>query len=162
MNDILNKISSYNIINNLLPGILFVILLKYFVGYDLLQKEILLSLFLYYFIGMTIGRISSIIFEPLLKKMRFVKFIEYNLYVDACKKDEKINILVESNNLYRVIFTLLITLVLTKLYDFLQKKLLFFSENTENYLLLILLSTIYLYSYRKQTNYIKKRVNANN
>ena len=70
MTDFLNKLSSYNLFNNLLPGILFVVLLSHFTEYRVSQDTLLLNLFLYYFIGLTISRISSITIEPFLKKIK--------------------------------------------------------------------------------------------
>ena len=45
MSDFLNKLSSYNLFNNLLPGILFVVLLNHFTQYRILQDNLLLSVF---------------------------------------------------------------------------------------------------------------------
>lgn len=73
MNDLLNKLSSYNLFNNLLPGIVFVILLNHFTEFEIKQDNLLLAAFLYYFIGMTISRVSSVVLEPLLKKLKFVR-----------------------------------------------------------------------------------------
>ena len=74
MSDFLNKLSSYNLFNNLLPGILFVVLLNHFTQYRILQDNLLLSVFYYYFIGLTISRISSITIEPFLKKSKIYCF----------------------------------------------------------------------------------------
>lgn len=160
MTDLLNKISSYNLFNNLLPGILFVVLIKHFVGYNLEQENIFLGLFLYYFIGMTISRISSILMEPLLKFLKFVSFRNYELFIEASKKDDKLNILVETNNMFRVLFTMLFLALMTKIYQA-TENFWNFSETTEKYILLALLCIIYLFSYRKQTNFIKKRIDHN-
>ncbi len=161
MNDLLNKLSSYNLFNNLLPGILFVILLNYFTEYEINQDNVLLAAFLYYFIGLTISRISSVIIEPLLKKIKFVKFKDYKLFVDACKKDGKLDILVETNNKFRVLFTVTLLIIGSKIFYSINLNYLQISTNTLQYLLLISLAIIYLFAYRKQTNYITKRIDAN-
>ena len=58
--EILEKISSYNIFNYLFPGILFVFIANALIGYNLIQENILIGVFLYYFIGMAISRVGSI------------------------------------------------------------------------------------------------------
>jgi len=160
MTDLLNKISSYNLFNYLLPGILFVIFIKHFIGYNLEQENIFIGLFLYYFVGMTISRISSISIEPLLKFLKFVSFRPYKSFLEASKIDVKLEILVESNNIFRVLFTMIFLTILAKIYHATQS---FWnlSETTEKYMILAFLCIIYLLSYRKQTDYIKKRIDHN-
>ena len=162
MNDFLNKLSSYNLFNNLLPGILFVILLNHFTEYKISQDNILLSAFLFYFIGLTISRISSITIEPFLKKIKFVTFRDYKLFIKASQKDTKLDILVETNNKFRVLLTMVLLIILSKAFYSFNLNCLNFSANTQQYLLLILIALIYLFAYRKQTNYITKRIDANN
>ncbi len=161
MNDLLNKLSSYNLFNNLLPGILFVIFLNHFTEFEIKQDNLLLAAFLYYFIGMTVSRISSVLIEPVLKKIKFVKFREYKLFVDACKKDTKLDILVETNNKFRVLLTVIIIVIFAKVFYSINLNYLKLSANLQQYLLLVSLTVIYLFSYRKQTNYITKRIDAN-
>lgn len=161
MNDFLNKLSSYNLFNNLLPGVLFVLLLNYFTQYEIKQDNLLLAAFLYYFVGLTISRISSVIFEPLLKKLKFVKFRDYKYFVEASKKDTKLEILVETNNKFRVLFTTVILVLISKLFYYINIRCLNLNINTQQYLLLIFLAIIYLFAYRKQTNYVIKRIDTN-
>ena len=71
MKDILEKLSTYNIFNSLLPGVIFVIMAREFSRYNFIQNEIVLSGFLCYFIGMIISRFGSVIIEPILKKINF-------------------------------------------------------------------------------------------
>lgn len=161
MNDLLNKLSSYNLFNNLLPGILFVILLNYFTEFEIKQNNLLLAAFLYYFIGMTISRISSVFIESVLKKIKFVKFRDYKLFVDACKKDSKLDILVETNNKFRVLLTVIILVICAKIFYSINLNYLKLSVNLQQYLLLVSLTIIYLFAYRKQTIYITKRIDTN-
>ncbi|KOP38237.1 MULTISPECIES: hypothetical protein [unclassified Flavobacterium] len=161
MNDFFNKLSSYNLFNNLLPGILFVVLINHFTNYKISHDNLLINVFLYYFIGLTISRISSVYIEPFLKKIKFVTFRDYKLFVDASKKDNKLEILLEVNNKFRVLLTTIILVILSKVYYSIDLKWFNFSENTQEYLLLIFIAIIYLFAYRKQTNYVIKRIDAN-
>lgn len=115
----------------------------------------MIEAFLAYFIGLIISRVSSIIIEPLLKKIKFVKFADYKDFVLASESDKKIELLSESNNMYRVFISLFFILTIIILYEkFLQDM---FSEYT-SYIVIIGLLTLFLFSYRKQTSYITKRI----
>jgi hypothetical protein len=160
MKEVYDKLSSYNIFNYLFPGILFVVLSKVFVGYNFILENNFLGAFLYYFIGMVISRFGSIIIEPVLKKITFLKFEPYKNYVDACKKDTKIELLSEVNNTYRTLVSMVLLLLLLKLYFFLDVKFRF-TKDTAYLTFLALLLLMFLFSYRKQTNYISKRIKAN-
>lgn len=162
MTDFLNKLSSYNLFNNLLPGILYVVFLNQFTEYKVSHDNLLLSAFLYYFIGLTISRISSITVEPFLKRIKFVTFRDYKLFVTANQKDSKLDVLVETNNKFRVLLTMILLVLLSKLYYSLNFNFMKFSADLQQYLLLVFIAIIYLFAYRKQTNYVTKRIDANN
>lgn len=160
MKDLLNKLSSYNLFTNLLPGIIFIVILREITNFDLIFEPIFLGLFLYYFIGVVINRIGSLVIEPILKKFKFITFIDYPKYVHACKLDNKIEILSENNNMCRCIITVCLCLILAKVYEWLASKI-DFVRTYEDIILIIILLIIFLFSYRKQTNYVVKRCNAN-
>jgi hypothetical protein len=160
MKDIIDKISSYNIFNYLLPGIIFVIISNKITDYNFLQDDNVLGAFLYYFIGMVISRVGSIIIEPILKKISFVKFSDYKDFVLASKKDEKIELLSEVNNTYRTLSSTFFLIGVLKAYNLLQIKFLIPETATLSICLLLIL-TMFLFSYKKQTNYITKRIKAN-
>ena len=160
MKDIIDKITSYNIFNYLFPGVLFVIISKRLTDYDFVQDDNILGAFLYYFIGMVISRIGSVIIEPILKKVKFLKFREYNKYVIASKKDSKIELLSEVNNTYRTLNSMIISILCLKIYKSIETK--FSLDNSVSLVTLtILIFILFIFSYRKQTNYITKRIDAN-
>lgn len=161
MKDILDKLTSYNIFNYLFPGVLFVIIAKSTTDYNFVQEDNLLGAFLYYFIGMTISRFGSVIIEPLFKKIKFLKFRDYIDFDSASKKDSKIELLSEVNNTYRTLNAMTISLLLLKFYNFLDKKFLF-GSSVSLLILTLIVTVLYLFAYRKQTNYITKRIDANN
>lgn len=160
MKDILEKLSTYNIFNYLLPGVIFVIIAREFSGYNFIQNEILLSGFLYYFIGMIISRFGSVIIEPILKKITFLKFEDYKNYVIASKKDTKIELLSEVNNSYRTICSMCVLLIILNLYSvFNSNKNV--SIEPDFYIIISMILIMFLFAYRKQTNYITKRIQSN-
>lgn len=158
--EIIDKLSSYNLFNYLLPGIVFVVLASKITHYSFIQQDIVVGLFFYYFIGLVVSRIGSLVIEPLLKSLSFVKFADYKDFVAASKKDQKIEVLSEANNTYRTLCSLFVLLLLLKLYEKAEGT---FSVLREwgAIILAVLLLGIFLLSYRKQTSYITKRIKAN-
>lgn len=158
MNEILEKLSSYNIFNYLLPGILFSFAAESLTQYDVVQDDVLVGVFLYYFIGLVISRIGSIIIEPILKKIKFIEFAQYDKYIAAVKHDTLIETLSESNNMYRTIISMLTCLLTLLIFEKFTSDNQFLVQITP-YVLIALLLLLFLFSYKKQTNYIVKRVN---
>jgi len=155
MDKLLEKLTSYNLFNYLLPGIIFSVLLEKTTSYSIIHKDIMIEAFLAYFIGLVISRVSSIIIEPLLKKIKFVKFADYQDFVLASESDKKIELLSESNNMYRVFISLFFILTIIILYEkFLQNII----TGYTSYIVIIGLLILFLFSYRKQTSYITQRI----
>lgn len=159
MNELLNKISSYNLFNYLLPGVIFAVLASEITRYPLVQRDILTGAFLYYFIGLVVSRFGSLIVEPLLKWLSFVKFADYKDFVAASKQDEKLEVLSEVNNTYRTLCSVFSLLLILKLYAKIEERVAFLKE-WDSMILLVLLLMMFLFSYRKQSTYITKRIKA--
>jgi len=160
MKEILSKLSSYNLFNYLLPGIIFVIVASEITRYSFMQEDIVIGAFLYYFIGLVISRFGSLVIEPLLKRFSFVQFQDYNDFVAASKKDEKIELFSEVNNTYRTLSSLFVLLLLLRLYEKIEGTFPLLKD-WHGFILLMLLLIMFLLSYRKQTGYISKRIKAN-
>lgn len=160
MKDIIDKISSYNLFNYLFPGVVFVVLANAITDYSFIQQDVVLGFFLYYFIGMVISRVGSLVVEPLLKWTSFLKFADYKDYVAATKKDERVELLSEVNNTYRTLCACFGLLILLKFIEVLGRK---FSipHGWGVFMLMVVLLVMFLFSYKKQTAYVKKRVDAN-
>ena len=159
MKEILDKLTSYNLFNYLLPGILFVVIAKPFTRYDFILENDFIGAFLYYFIGMVISRFGSLIIEPLLRATRFVKFSNYSEFISASKKDPKIDLFSEINNTYRTITAMFILLLVLRLYKLIELEY-HFETGTSIGVLMTLILVMFLFSYRKQTNYITKRIDS--
>lgn len=67
MKEILDKLTSYNLFNYLLPGVVFAVLASKVTRFTLIQQDLVAGAFLYYFIGLVISRFGSLILEPILK-----------------------------------------------------------------------------------------------
>lgn len=159
MKELLDKLSSYNIFNYLLPGILFAVIITKTTELTLIQSDIILGVFVYYFIGLVISRFGSLIIEPILKKINFVKFADYKDFVKVSAKDQKLEVLSESNNMYRTLISTFFLIVLIKLYFLLAKNWTFLSD-CGVWILIALLVVMFLFSYKKQTKYIASRINS--
>ena len=64
------KISSYNIFNNLFPGIIFTFVINRTTRFNIGTDSLFENVFIHYFIGMVISRVGSIFIEKLLKKIK--------------------------------------------------------------------------------------------
>lgn len=159
MKEIIEKLSSYNIFNYLLPGIVFSILTSKFTSTNLIFDNLVIGVFLYYFIGLVISRVGSVIIEPLLKWIKFLKFADYKDFVSVSKTDNKLEILSEANNMYRTFVSMFSILFLIIGFQRLSEYFIIL-KNKQDLILLAVLFVLFLFSYRKQTNYITKRIKA--
>lgn len=157
MKDILEKISSYNLFNYLLPGAVFAVLAQRLEIIALPKADIIVLAFLYYFIGMTISRVGSLIMEPVFKKLKIVTYSTYADYLKASEKDPKMAAMVEANNTYRTLaatfFSLVIGSVITVAADKLSVPV-----QTREYCLAGALFVLFVYAFRKQSAFIVSRV----
>lgn len=159
MKDLLDKLSSYNLFNYLLPGTLFAAIAERISPHKFTHDSIIVSLFIFYFIGLVISRIGSLVIEPLLKGTKFVKFAEYKDFIAACRKDDKIELLSEQNNMYRTLAALFLALPVYKAVD----TFLHWYPIPRGLALaagLLALFGLFVSAYKKQTGYITKRVSA--
>ena len=159
MKELIEKLSSYNIFNYLLPGIIFAGLGDKLTSYSLIQENFLIGLFFYYFIGLVISRIGSLTLEKLLKKIKFLRFKPRKDFIKASKLDSKIEILSEQNNMFRTLCSLPIALIVFMIYDgMIIKDNLPWNTDINNYIFLVGLFFLFLFSYRKQTGYVVESI----
>lgn len=125
MEKLLEKLDSYKILNNLLPGFVLVYLFEFSLGIVIAQGELIEKLFVYYFVGLIVGRIGSTVVEPLCKKVKLVKYADYSDYIDASKKDKKIDVLSETNNMYRSILTAFLIVLIAKVFILIAPQVVF-------------------------------------
>ena len=157
MESFLNKLEEYNILNYLLPGIVFTWLAKKYIGIDASPENIFEMLFIYYFIGSVISRLGSLLLEKILIKIKYIKYADYEDYIEATKKDKLIEKLLISSNTYRTFCAGFISLLALKLLKIIID---YFKISTNIFyaILLMLGAIIYCFSYKKQTQYITRRV----
>ena len=91
--------------------------------------------------------------------MSLIKFAPYVDFVFASTKDAKLEILSEANNMYRTFCSLLVLLALLKIYDAVAMQSPPLAV-LSSYILMVGLFVLFVLAYRKQTQYIVKRVES--
>jgi hypothetical protein len=157
---LLDKISAYQVVNYIIPGSVLCVLLKHIVGYDIIAFSMIENVIICYFVGMVNSRLGSLILYPILKKTKFIKEAEYLDFVTAEKKDSKVTILSDINNVFRSFANVMLLLLCSlgiKNIDCISN----FVVRNINWIAIISLFILFLFSVRKQTKFVRDRVEAN-
>lgn len=156
---IFNKISSYNILNYLIPGTVLCLLLEYLLGWVFLKFGNWYEAgVVFYFVGMVNSRIGSLAVEPVLKKIWGNEFCAYRDYVIAERIDSAITKLNAENNIFRSFISVSLMLLLAMIWDALVDA----CPRVQScgvILVVIALFVLFVCAYLKQVRYISKRVN---
>lgn len=158
--NLIEKISHYNLFNYLFPGVIYVIVANHFTRLKLPTENLLEFLFLSYLIGLVVSRIGSILVKPyLIEKLPcYPKEVQYNDFIEAVKQDPKIDILSSERNIYRTLIALGIMILATIILDSIAIWL-NLSEIKVFVPLVVGLVMLFIFAYIKQTKFIIKRVN---
>lgn len=172
LKSVIEKVSSYNLFNYFFPGILFCFIVSCTTRFSLMESQ-WEYLFIYYFVGMLISRIGSLVVERCLmtlkvknkktkEKESYLKLAPYEKYLEAMEKDSQIAVLNETNNVYRTMIAVFVVALFVKLYDWLLYDFIRNCWNGGINILIILIGLgiilIFVKSYKKQTDYIRNRV----
>lgn len=161
MNNFIEKLGTYQIMTNLLPGVFFGTSLKLLLGITLPIENIGEEIIVYYFMGFVINRISSLIVKPILKKCKFIREAPYTDYLKAVKIDSKIDVLSETNNYFRALLTSSLLLIVISIVRISIWKIKWISSNWK-WMSMIFLVILFLFAYKKQIKFICKRVEIAN
>lgn len=164
---IIEKISSYNIFNNLFPGILFCCLLKRMLGIVIMSDDWIENFVICYFVGVIISRIGSIVIEPIMKKIKIRKkpllsLASYSDYEMASKIEPLVVTLSETNSTYRTLLSCFICIFVFKIWSLINElcaeaNITFLQDGIE-WIILLLLIVLFSFSYVKQTSYVSRRI----
>lgn len=159
---LIDKLSQYNFLTNILPGSVLCVILKFWIGYDFISGfDWYVQGVIFYFVGMVNNRFGSLVLEWLLRLIKFVKFAPYKDFVLAEKKDSKITTLSMENNIFRTYLSVMIMSLLAYLYKTIENSCVWIEDNSI-LIVLIFLAILFAFSYRKQTKYVKERVEVIN
>ena len=116
-----------------------------------------------YFLGIINSRISSLVFEPLIKMLKIVKFVPHKDFTDAELKDTsgKLTQLSRMNNEYRSYISVFSIVLIIKLI-FLFSNIKNFITDNICWIILCLGVLLFLCAYRKQVSYITSRISRLN
>jgi len=154
---LLDKISSYDFLNYLLPGSVFCVLLKYLVGYDIIAFSMPENLLICYFVGLVISRFGSLVIREVMKKVGFIVEANYKEFLAAEKVDPKLTVLNAVNNMFYSFASAMTLLVLAYLVKYITIVATFVANHL-GLIVIVLLLVLFLFSVRKQTKFIKRRV----
>ena len=163
MNSFLEKLGSYHIFTNLIPGTFFSLSFYYLFGTPISTGTIGEDVVIYYFIGFLISRIGSLIVTPVLKmkwgkkKRAFIVYADYIDYIEAAKLDTKIDTLSETNDGFRNLLTCSISLPFIEIIRIIFIEQAYLCVNWR-WAIIPFLIVIFLFAYREQTGHIRKRV----
>ncbi|WP_281758033.1 hypothetical protein [Succinatimonas hippei] len=149
-------ISRYEFLNNLIPGIILCLIFKY-IGYNFTDDNWLTNLVIYYFIGLVNSRISSLSIEYLCRKTSFIEWRNYSSYNNAKNKRPYLATMQEIANMYRSMASVFMITLLAILYKQIANYCLWLNNNGY-WIICILLFVLFIFSYRKQVNYIVKNI----
>jgi hypothetical protein len=164
MDKLLEKISSYNIFNYFFPGAIFSVIAEHIKILYVPSKELAVQFAWYYFVGLVISRIGSLVIEPTAKATKLVKYANYSSYLKAAAADPKMEIMVEVANSFRTLAAAFALLLVASLCSYVAS-LLKLSALLQEGTVIVILAILFLLSFRKQAGFITKRVdhfNKNN
>lgn len=157
---LLDKISAYQVVNYIIPGSVLCVLLKHMVGYDIIAFSMIENVIICYFVGLVNSRLGSLILRPILKKCRLVKDAPYDDFVRVEKYDAKLTMLSDINNVFRSFASVMLVLLIAygiKHIEIIEKYII----TNFNWIAILFLLILFVFSIRKQTKFVKDRVEAN-
>ncbi len=159
---ILSKISSYNILNYMIPGAVGLFFIDKVLGYTTIETwPAYIICIVVYFMGLVFNRVGSVFIEPWYKCVKIVVYTPYADFVKAERKDGRLTTFSEVNNSYK-------TYTAESLLLFIACIVLDLLRGTNllcDWVRLISLFALYIlfsFSYHKQTAYIGKRTKSVN
>jgi hypothetical protein len=152
---LIGNFSPYDFITNFVPGAVFAAIVSLGSRTEITSDDLLLAASLYFFYGVISSRLGSLVVQPTLEKVGFLKSGDYKKFLLAERSDKKLQPLLEARNFYR---TLLTSLVLSLPFLVLDPQR---TPKVEHGLLIALVvfsSVVMLFSLRKQTLFLSMRV----
>lgn len=157
MDALVEKLSAYEVLNNIVPGALFSFLCDTFLETSLIGEDSLANFCVFFIVGLFCSRIGSLVVEPFYKNTKIVNYAPYPHYLDAKDKDVEIKDLLSVNNLYRTMVGGCFGILLLKAYFCLEENCPCLAEN-RFFVVVSVVVIMFSFAYRKQTDYIRKRV----
>lgn len=155
---ILDKLSSYQLFNYFFPGILWVNAIEQITIISFPDEDILLRLFIYYFVGLIISRFGSLVVEFFYKGFGWVIYSDYGNYLNAESKDKKLSTLSAENNTYRTLLSAVFLFLIVYGVAQIPQFEVFNESKWSLPVYTLLLVWLFSKSYNKQTSFVRYRV----
>ena len=157
MEKLIEKIEIYHFINYLLPGTIFVAIFNKICINEFIDSNVVIAVIEYYFIGLILSRIGSIILQPIFKKTKLIKYADYNKYIQASEEDNKLEILQREANQYRTYIATFIILLIIQSYTCIVNR-----NFSIILILFVFFFVLFILAYKKQIKFIVNRVENQN
>lgn len=152
-----DKLDAYNLVANLVPGAALTYALHFSEFPTPSPDDIGAFLLVAFVAGVTANRLGSLILDPLLRKLRFLKLKDYRSFLIREKDDQKLDALVANSGLYRTFFTAgaiyLIALMSSSATAYLTRQGLITA-------FVIGGMVVFLFAFKKEDGYIHSRIEA--
>lgn len=158
LNELLGKISAYDLFNVLIPGAL----VTYFASQTPLGSFIDCSNWMAlsvmsYVLGLIASRIGSLCIEPLVQNLKPTRKRDYSAFAYAQKNDPKVEQLLMISNMYRSMAGAGVLLIIVLLASLLPESFRFEAA----FVILFAFTVLFVIAWVKQEWYVEKRINFN-
>lgn len=155
--ELLDRIGSYNLFNNLLPGAIFCYLADRYFDAALISGDVFVDFFVFYFVGLICSRFGSLVLENVLRKIGLIATIGYQDFLRREQADTKLQAILEARNSYRSLLACVILLILYG--TFLRLVSLFpILDEWRDWIFTLALAVVLAAAYVKQDRYVRERV----
>ncbi len=159
MDKIIDQVSRYHVVNYLIPGLFFWLMIDKVLNLNLRDENIWVVIVIGYIAGMVISRIGSFCLDPILKKIKLLKYEPIENYIKAEKMDTKIQELLTDSNMYRTMSTACIVLIIGYIAELIVNSLIVSVPELLKWIIcLIMLLIVFTMAYIQQTKKIRNRV----
>lgn len=158
MNELIKKITAYDLLSNLIPGVVTAFFYDRLLLDDaLFAQNIVFVLVACYAFGVVGSRVGSLILEPAMKKLGFIRRGAYSRFVRAQRRDDKLDMLVTVSNMYRAFAGSALLSLLAFACSAVPREY----RSVLVVTALALLFVLFIAAWRKQERYVAKRIDAN-
>lgn len=158
MDELVKKIDSYHLFNYLVPGVVATECILWLLNVKV-DLNVFSGFFIFYFVGLVISRIGSIIVEPILRTLGVIKFKPYAEYLKASKKDDRLELMSQENNAYRTYVAMCVTTVPVFIYAYTNHANRHLTAHAIPLgIILVGVTVLMVLAYRKQTSFVTKRI----
>jgi len=152
---VVGNFSAYDFLTNFVPGVVFASIATVGTRFSFLHPDPIVSVGLFFFFGMVISRVGSLVVQPSLEWIGFLRSGDYKNFLIAEKRDGKVQTMLEVRNLYRSTLTAL--LMLAPMVALFPNPAPSFPPMAL-FVFVLFSATVFLFSLQKQSKYLTERI----